>query len=221
MRPHRLLHRLTIAVGYGLGAAALLAGLQRDIPPAWHVPGAGIVWLGTPIVAFLLPTALAVTDALLRGLVTRDPVDEAGSPNMLSVYDAIMLRIAIFVTGVHATALAAALGILHGRGWAVQIVPVMLGLTLIGIGNLLPRTRPNLAIGIRTRRTLADRALWIRTHRSVGMLVVALGAVLVLAAIVLPPPIGSGMILLAGPAGGLGICYLVWHSRARASGAEA
>jgi hypothetical protein len=221
MRAHRWLLYVTIAVGYGLGLAAVLAGLRRDIPPAWHAPGLGIVWLGTPLVAFLLPTALAVTDTLLRGLVTGDPVDEATSTSMRAVYDAIMLRITIFVTGVHAAALAGALGILSGRRWAVQVVPVMLGLTFIGIGNLLPRTRPNLAIGIRTRRTLTDRALWIRTHRSVGVLVVALGAVIVLAAIVLPPPIGSGMILLAGPAGALGICYLVWHSRARASGADA
>jgi uncharacterized membrane protein len=221
MRAHRTLHYLAIAVGYGLGVAALLAGLRRDIPPAWHAPGLGIIWLGTPIVAFLLPTALALTDTLLRGLVITEPADETASTNMLAVYDAIMLRIAIFVIGVHATALAGALGILSGHRWAVQVVPVMLGLTFIGIGNLLPRTRPNLAIGIRTRRTLSDRALWMRTHRSVGVLVVALGAVLVLAAIALPPPVGSGMILLAGPAGGVGVCYLVWHSRARASGAEA
>ncbi len=38
-------------------------------------------------------------------------------------------------------------------------VPVMLGLALIVIGNLLPRLRPNLVIGIRTSRTLADRAM--------------------------------------------------------------
>ena len=94
--------------------------------------------------------------------------------------------------------LTALLGMLQGRKWALQIVPVMLGLTMIGVGNLLPSTRPNLAIGIRTSRTLSDRAVWIRTHRMAGYTMVALGFVIVLAAIVVAPPIGSGMILLAG-----------------------
>lgn len=128
MRALRSPQNLLIVVGYGLGAAALSAGLPEQIPPLWNVSGRGALWCGGPMVAFLLPTAVAVTNVLLRG-----------------------------------------------REWADQIVPVMLGLTMISIGNLLPRTRPNLAIGIRTPRTLSDRALWIRMHRSAGYMVVALG----------------------------------------------
>ena len=144
------------------------------------------------MVAFLLPTATAVTDGLLRGLYVRHPLDESESAAVLATYDAIMLRFIVFVMGVHATLLAAVLGMLQGRAWAVQIVPVMLGLTMISVGNLLPRTRPNLAIGIRTPRTLSDRAFWVRTHRMAGYTVVSLGFVIVLAAIAVPPPIGSG-----------------------------
>jgi uncharacterized membrane protein len=80
--------------------------------------------------------------------------------------------------------------------------------TLMSIGNLLPRTRPNLAIGIRTARTLSDRALWIRTHRSLGYLVTALGVVIVVAALAVPAPIGTGMILLAGPMAMFGTALL-------------
>jgi hypothetical protein len=32
----------------------------------------------------------------------------------------------------------------------------------MAIGNLLPRVRPNVAIGIRTSRTLRDRDAWLR-----------------------------------------------------------
>jgi uncharacterized membrane protein len=135
------------------------------------------------MVTFLLPTAVAVTDALLRGLSVRHPVDETTAVKVLAIYDAIMLRFMVFVVGVHATVLAGLLGMLRGQEWAAQIVPLMLGFTIISIGNLLPRTRPNLAIGIRTRRTLSDRALWIRVHRSAGYIVVACGAVIVFSAI--------------------------------------
>jgi uncharacterized membrane protein len=213
MRALRSQRNLVIVAGYGLGAAALYAGLPEQIPPSWSFLGHGAIWLGGPMVAFLLPTAVVVTDVMLRGLYVRHPFDEGKLDNALAIYDAIMLRFIVFVIGVHAMVLVGLLGLLRGRAWANQIVPVMLGLTMISIGNILPRTRPNLAIGIRTPRTLADRALWMRTHRSAGYMVVALGAVIVLSAVALPAPIGPGMILLVGPAALVGTCFLVRYDR--------
>jgi uncharacterized membrane protein len=213
MRSLRSPHLLVVVAGYALGALALYSGLPQEIPPSWSVPGRGTVWLGAPMVAFLLPTAVAVTDLLLRGLSVRHPVDETTAVNVLAIYDAIMLRFMVFVVGVHATVLAGLLGMLRGQEWAAQIVPLMLGFTMISIGNLLPRTRPNLAIGIRTRLTLSDRALWIRVHRSAGYMVVACGAVLVLSAMTVPRPVGPAMILLVGPAALVGTCLLVRCSR--------
>jgi uncharacterized membrane protein len=168
------------------------------------------------MVAFLLPTAVAVTDLLLRGLCVKHPIDEPSPVNVLAVHDAIMLRFSVFIMGVHGAVLLAMLGLLSGREWAPQLVPVMLGLTMISIGNLLPKTRPNLAIGIRTHRTLSDRALWIRTHRSAGYIVVACGMVIVLSAIAVPRPVGPGMILLVGPAALVGTWLLVRSSGKRA-----
>jgi hypothetical protein len=198
-----------IAAGYALGAAAMQAGLPGQIPPSLTAPGLGTFWLGSPLAAFLLPTAVAVTDGLLRGLCHRHPVDAGTARTVVAVYDAIMFRFAVFVIGIHAMVLAALLGLLHGRQWANHLVPVMLGLTMISIGNLLPRTRPNLAIGIRTSRTLWDRDVWLRTHRSAGYLIVALGVVIVVSALALPAPIGPGMILLVGPTALLAICFLL------------
>ena len=128
---------LIIFTGYVLGAFALYWGLPEQVPPSWTVPGRGTFWLGAPMVAFLLPTAAAVTDVLLRGLCVRHPINEPSSMNVLATYDAVMLRFIIFVLGVHATVLLALLGLLWGREWAAQVVPLMLGLTMISIGNLL------------------------------------------------------------------------------------
>lgn len=213
MPSRRTPRNLVIVAGYALGAVALRAGLPEQIPPSLTVSGLGTFWLGGPMVAFLLPTAITVTDLLLRSLCNRHPVDERSARTVLAIYDAIMLRFMVFVMGVHTMVLAALLGLLRGREWAGQLVPVMLGLTMIGIGNLLPRTRPNLAIGIRTPRTLSDREVWMRTHRSAGYLMVALGAVIVVSALAVPAPIGPGMILLAGPAALLGIGFLIRRSR--------
>ena len=110
-----------------------------------------------------------------------------------------MLRFVIFLIAVHATVLIGLTGVLRDRYWASRIVPVLLGLTMIAIGNLLPRTRPNLAIGIRTSGTLADRTQWMHTHRIAGYAVVVLGVVILVAALAVPPPMGPAMILVAGP----------------------
>ena len=216
MRPFRSPHALVILAGYASGAFALAWGLPAHVPPYWTLPGDGTLSLGAPLLAFLLPSAVALTDGLLRGLCVRHPIDAPSSLNVLAIYDAIMLRFSVFVMGVHAAVLLASLGLLSGREWAARIVPLMLGLTMISIGNLFPRTRPNLAIGIRTRGTLSDRALWIRTHRLAGYMVVTCGAAVALSAIAVPEPVGPGMILLVGPLALVGTWCLIRSSRKRA-----
>jgi uncharacterized membrane protein len=96
----------------------------------------------------------------------------------------------------------------------MRVVPLMLGLVMVSVGNLLPRTRPNLAIGIRTRRTLADRACWIQTHRAAGYLVVVAGVVVAVSALTLPRPIGPRLIQLVGPVALVGL-WLVVRRQAR------
>jgi uncharacterized membrane protein len=205
----RLVTYSAIVAGYALGAVALYWRLPAEIPPSWTGPSGDVTWLGASMVAFLLPTATAVIESLLRGLFLRHPIDQRNAANALLVFDAIIARVAVFVLGVHAAVLAGLLGLLLGQKWAAQIVPLMLGITLISVGNLLPRTRPNLAVGIRTQRTLSDRNYWIRTHRHAGYLVVACGIVLVMSALTVPKPIGPGMILLVGPVAVVGTWLLL------------
>jgi uncharacterized membrane protein len=205
MNATRSPHVLIVTAGYGLGAV-LYTALPDQAP------------LARPMAAFLLPTAALVTDAMLRGLIARQPFEGANAPDMLATYDAVMLRLMLFLMGVHATVLVGLLGRLPDRPWAARIVPALLGLTMIGVGNLLPRTRPNLAIGIRTRRTLSDRAVWAHTHRIAGYALVTGGLLVVVAAVAAPRPVGPGMIQLVAPAGVLGLPMLLRWSRRRADG---
>jgi uncharacterized membrane protein len=209
---------LVVVAGCVFGGVALVWGLPEQVPPSLTISAGHRLWLGAPMMAFLLPTAVAVTDFLLRGLCVTHPIDGSDAPNTLAVYDAIMLRFTVFVMGVHGAVLLALLGLLSGRRWTAELVPLMLGLTMIGIGNLLPKTRPNLAIGIRTRLTLSDRALWMRVHRWAGYLVVGCGAVIALSAIAVPGRVGPGMILLVAPAAFAATCLLVRFSRTQVHG---
>jgi uncharacterized membrane protein len=209
MRTPRSVTCSAVLVGYGLGIAALYSGLPAEIPPTWTASNGDVLRLGTPMVAFLLPTAVTVIDILLRGLCVSNRIDQHSTADVLAMVDAIMARVAVFVVGVHVAVLAGLLGLFSGREWAAQVVPLMLGITMISVGNLLPRTRPNLAIGIRTRRTLSDRAYWLKTHRRAGYLIVTCGVVVVLSALAVPRPVGPGMILLVGPVALVGMWLLV------------
>lgn len=124
--------------------------------------------------AFLLPTAAAGTYAALR-MVEKD-----------RLYATIALYVVLFVIALHATLLVAFSGLDVEGAVAARVVLVLLGLLLMGVGNLLPRTRPNLAIGIRTQRMLDDRSRWVRMHRVAGYVGVACGATLFVCGAFLP-----------------------------------
>ena len=110
--------------------------------------------------------------------------------------------------GVHTLMLAGPFSVEWVQPWAKRGVVMLLGVTLVGIGNLLPRTRPNMALGIRTARTLSDRQLWMLTHRMSGYATVAVGVVTLFASVFLQgdqaaavPAIAfaiAGILLLAG-----------------------
>ena len=100
-----------------------------------------------------------------------------------ATYDTIVLWVVILVLGVHAGMIAAALG--H-EALAPRIISVVMGLSLIAAGNVMPRLRPNLVAGVRTRRTLTDPLVWRATHRVLGVAFVIAGGLTVLVGLVAP-----------------------------------
>jgi hypothetical protein len=169
---------VAVAAGYLAGLAA-----YRSLPGPFlqQQPSARV------LVAFTLPTTALVIYALFRSLWRHDPV-RSGNGAFESTYQAIVLRVVLFVVALQAivmlelTQVTTAFGI-HLPGQ--RTVVVMLGLVMIAIGNLLPRTRPNVAVGLRTSRTLTNAQLWQQVHRSGGYVTVALGVVIAVSGLVL------------------------------------
>lgn len=171
---------IVIALGFMAGLAAYPKLSERIIPFAGILPG-------RVMIAFLLPTTAAILYALLQWIWARDVV-RGGDRTFEKVYDAIVFRVVLFVIALHGLVLGAMLGLFWGRAWAPRTVVVLFGLILVGVGDLLPRTRPNLVIGIRTARTLSNRQLWIQTHRIAGYVAVGLGMVIAITGLFLPGP---------------------------------
>lgn len=160
-------------------------------------------------IAFLLPTAASTIYVLMRLLAAHDHV-RRGNGVSARIYNAIVFRILLFITALHGTILVGLLGrgaIARTGPIVPRLAPVLLGAGLMAIGNLLPRLRPNVAIGIRTSRTLADRDAWLRVNRTAGYVAVALGFAILIAALVLPP--GPPVAAVVGCVGILALLTLV------------
>jgi uncharacterized membrane protein len=65
---------------------------------------------------------------------------------------------------------------------------------LVAIGNLLPRTRPNVAVGLRTKRTLTNAQLWAQVHRVGGYATVGLGIVIGVTGLMLTHEVLGGVV---------------------------
>jgi uncharacterized membrane protein len=64
------------------------------------------------------------------------------------------------------------------------VVPELVGLLFIFIGNLSPKFKPNYFVGIRTPWTLANEDVWKKTHRFGGKVFVITGLLLLLVPVV-------------------------------------
>ena len=62
------------------------------------------------------------------------------------------------------------------------LVPLLLGVSLVAIGNYLPKCQQNYTIGIKIPWTLNSEENWNRTHRLAGFVWVMGGIIMILSA---------------------------------------
>ena len=118
----------------------------------------GFAW---PFIAFTLPVAAMATYLILRTLWGALGPDRDGDRESEAVHRAIAARVALFIMALQVLLMINLSGVEWIRSCGPRLVVVLFGSVFIAIGNLLPQTRPNLALGIRTERTLSDRSFWI------------------------------------------------------------
>jgi len=206
-----------------LCAAAASIIVYDRVPPMWGLELNGLFpwptpatrpaprWLGLwvfPTLALIVwigfrsaPTAAG--QGLARRLF-RDAPDDISAPAQFqrfeNTYETIVLSVVLLILGFHAGLLAAAL---HANAVAARIIPAMLGGSLVLLGNVMPRLRPNWVAGLRSQRLLNDPLAWRQANRTFGTAIVASGVVTMMAAIGAPR---YG--LLIGIAGLLVSCFV-------------
>jgi len=192
---------MTSERSFSMPAAALLAtGFLAGLAAYPNLPGEFLATRASArmLVAFTLPaTALAVY-AMYWSLWRHDRV-RSGNGAFEATYQAIVLWAVFFVVALHVVVMARLTGAANALGVQVswRLVVVLLGLVTIAIGNLLPRTRPNVAVGVRTTRTLGNAQVWQQVHRVAGYTAVGLGLVIVLASLVIAHKEAIGAVVSA------------------------
>ena len=188
---------------HGGEIAVIVLGYLVGLAAYPFIPGQAIDQLrgGRAQIAFSLPTAVLVIFLIFRSLWRHDRI-RTGNGAFEATYDAIVFRSMLFVFAMNALLMLALTDVMDVVGthtWGKRVVVAMLGITIIAIGNLLPRTRPNIAFGVRTKRTLSNTQLWQQVHRVGGYATVGLGAAILIAGFVVSNNLAAGLVpLFAG-----------------------
>ena len=151
-------------------------------PRAWMAFGLPTMALALWLL-FLVATSregVAVQQRVFGRWAPREALEPPAIARFRSTYDLVVVLVVTFILGFHLTFVALAAG---GPPSAARAFLLLLGLGLAVMGNVMPRTRPNPIMGIRTRATLHDPVLWARVHRLFGGLLVGSGVLVMLLAL--------------------------------------
>ena len=167
-----------LMAGFALWAASL-APAGMELPTHWNA--AGEVDDTMPALqALLFPAGLALFVGLLFAIIPAlEPLQdrlEGSAPLLRAAWvGTIGLMVAI-----QAIIAAPIFGFEPGVGAILALV----GLLLIVLGNMMPKSRPGFFVGIRTPWTITDADNWVATHRLGGKLFMAAGVAICLAGLV-------------------------------------
>lgn len=160
--------------------------LPELVPSHWGIDGQVDSWSSKAFAVFGFPGLLLAIHWVCVLVSSADPGSKNYHPKMLTLVLWICPVLSLVLsTLVYATAL--------GCGLNVEIImPILVGLMFIIVGNLLPKCRRSYTLGIKLPWTLASEENWNKTHR-VGGKTWVIGGVFTLATAFL----GSFWLLLA------------------------
>jgi uncharacterized membrane protein len=203
-----------IVIGLAFLFSAVVYGrLPERVPVHWNLAGKVDRLGGRLEAAFLLPVLALALWGVMRVLPRIDP-RRKNYERFEGTYDFLVNALVTGFVVFHVIIMGKALG------WPLpldRVVPAVLGLFLIAIGNVLPRARSNWWIGVRTPWTLSSEHVWARTNRMTGYLLMGIGvALLIAAALAIPWTLRIGAIGAAAIAAwSIVYSYWLWRKEKR------
>ena len=154
----------------------LWSRLPEQVPIHWNANGEVDGWSGRAMAVFGMPLFFLVLHWITLLVTSADPKKKNHSEKILSlIFWLIPILNLIISTVTYCTAM--------GKSIRMEIlVPLLLGVSLVAIGNYLPKCQQNYTIGIKIPWTLNSEENWNRTHRLAGFVWVMGGIIMILSA---------------------------------------
>lgn len=151
----------------------VFSSLPEQIPAHWNVHGT-VDRFAPKLTVFIFPGIIFLITILFQFMRRTDPNSD-NYDKFQREYHRYTFVIGLVFFAVQIMTIAAA----FRMDFNVNLIFCLgIGSLFIFIGNLLPKTKHNYFIGIRTPWTLADEQNWFRTHRIAGKIWV-LGSLIV------------------------------------------
>lgn len=151
------------------------------VPTHWNTMGEIDKYSPKAFGAFMAPVIMIFTWSGMKFLPKIDP-RKKNYEKFDKSYSVIVSILLTFFLVIHAVTLLAALG----YGISIEkIIPLIVGVLFIVIGNYLPKSKSNFFYGIKTPWTLSSEVSWRKTHRLGGRLFVVAGIVCILSSFLL------------------------------------
>ena len=145
--------------------------LPDQIPSHWDINGNVDSWSSKAFAVFFFPSLLLAIHWVCVLVSSADPKSKNYHPSMLMLVLWICPVIGLVLSSlVYATALGYPLNV-------EVIMPLLVGLMFLIVGNLLPKCRQSYTIGIKLPWTLHNEENWNKTHRFSGKLWVVGGII--------------------------------------------
>ena len=156
----------------------VFSSLPEQIPAHWNVHGT-VDRFAPKLTVFIFPGIIFLITILFQFMRRTDPNSD-NYDKFQREYHRYTFVIGLVFFAVQIMTIAAA----FRMDFNVNLIFCLgLGSLFIFIGNLLPKTKHNYFIGIRTPWTLADEQNWFRTHRLAGKIWVLGGLIVALTAL--------------------------------------
>lgn len=160
----------------------LLPTMPDQLPTHWGISGAVDDWNDKEVSIGLAFMPLIMTGLMF--VVPRIDPKRHNFERFSGIYRTFTTAICLLMIATTWIGPLTAWGYLSPDGGLINTALFgFFGLLFIGLGNYLPRVRPNFTFGIRTPWTLASEEVWRRTHRASGPVFIAAGIVTLIAAL--------------------------------------
>lgn len=172
---------------------ALYSKLPDLMPIHWGISGEVDNYAPKAFAAFLPPVIMIGMWLLMEFSPKIDP-KKANYSKFMGSYRIMMNILITFFFLLHIAVIASSLG------YDIPIdivVPGLVGILFIVIGNYLPKSRSNFFYGIKTPWTLTSEESWRKTHRLGGKLFVLAGIVTIIGSLLFSGTVQFTLLMLS------------------------